>query len=177
MERQPSAPEQSGKIALSHTARKRLQKGIKVLFILALLFIAYILTDFSFNRPDPKSYQFTLPELAMNSPQLLKQDTLLIVIARYDQQTLSNFQAQYLSDSAQVIHDQKVPALQQGYFVAMGYGTLSGCPIEIREDYLQESCSGARYDMLGRSMNKQHFPDLRVPQYTFNHDFSLLTIE
>ena len=145
--------------------------------MLAFAVIGYVLIDFSFNQARPQSYQFRLPELDTNTPVLLKQGNLIIIIAHYDQQSLSLINTEYLSATSDHSRDQSMPEHYQGYFVAMGYGTLSGCPIQIETTYLRESCSEARYDRLGRSLDKQRFPDLKVPQYTFNHDFSLLTIE
>jgi hypothetical protein len=157
-------------------ARKRLQRGVKLLFILGLLFMVYILTDFSFNLPTPKSYQFKLPELEMNKPVLLKQESLIVVVLRYDPDTIAGYVSAYAD--AEVVDGKGNQAnASHGHFVALGYGTLFGCPIEIDGNHYTESCSEARYDMLGRSLKKQRYPDLKIPQYSFNRDFSLLTIE
>lgn len=101
----------------------------------------------------------------------------MIVIARYDSDSIAALQLDSSDDKPVHKRVHGGSTLQNGYFVAMGFGTFSGCPLEIHRSYFSESCSEARYDLLGRSLKKQHYPNLKIPQYTFNHDFSVLTIE
>lgn len=162
---------------MNRVSRTGLLRGLRVFFILILVGIAYVLIDYSFNRPALKSYQFTLPNLPVDTPILLRQQNLLILVARYESKTVSAIQSEYIEANPESSNPSGLPLLNNNYFVAMGYGTLSSCPIEVEARYFKESCSDARYDRLGRSLDKQRFPDLKVPQYTFNDSFSILTIE
>ncbi|MCZ6796402.1 MAG: hypothetical protein O7D36_00455, partial [Gammaproteobacteria bacterium] len=64
------------------------------------------------------------------------------------------------------------------YFVAYATGTDYGCPLVLDDEYsVRESCSKARYDFAGRALRSQNqFQNLAVPDYNFNHDFSVLTV-
>jgi hypothetical protein len=156
---------------VSYKRRTQLQKALKLTFFIALLFIAFVLIDFSFNQARPAQYRFTLPELVPNKPVLLQQGNMQILVAHFD-------------------HDFKIPAAtgrqmptdvssrldKYGYFVSLGYGTDMGCAVRIESDYIRESCSQAVYDLYGRSLNQDLYKDLEIPHYRWNKNFTALTI-
>lgn len=164
---------------MSEQAKNRLLKLIKILSGLGVILVLLVLLDFTFNfsKPD-KQYRYNLPELEWNQPVLLSSDKLLVVVARYDQTTLAALNKQGRIGRISESFTQQQPRVdEQGYFVVKAYGTDMGCPLEIEAEGFAESCSSARYDRLGRSLDKQRYPDLKVPEYTFSRDFKLLTIE
>ena len=155
-----------------------LRSGLKSLAVIAALIMLYVVIDFSFNLPPRPVYQLRVPALEMNQPRLLQQESLVLVVARFDQSMLEKMMPKTrLSTISQGVRSKQSSVDQQGYFVAMGYGTRLSCPLKLLENGYQEGCSDARYDLLGRSLSPQDYPDLEIPQYTFNHDYSLLTIE
>ena len=146
---------------------------------MGLLLIAYVIVDFSFNQPKPEAHRFSVQDLVDNTPMLLKQGPLLVVVAHYDQSMLDalNPAKGRLESISQSFRQQTRRVDKNGYFVALGYGTKSNCPLQLVGEYFKESCSDARYDRLGRALESQGYADLTIPQYTFNHDYSSLTIE
>lgn len=143
-----------------------------------MLGITYVAVDFAFNQAERKTYRFNVDPLDYNSPVLLKEGSLLVLVARYDAQTLKDLNPQgRLAGISQSFRQESKRVDENGYFVALGYGTKSNCPLLLNEDYYQESCSNASYDLLGRSSNQQAYTDLKIPQYSFNNDYSLLYIE
>lgn len=163
---------------MTDTRRNKLLKWMKALIALSLAGILFVVIDYSFNQAGSKSYRFQVEKLEFNSPVLLKQGSLLVLVARYDEQTLYDLNRQgRLAGISQSFRQESKRVDENGYFVALGYGTQSNCPLLLNEDYYQESCSEARYDLLGRSTNQQAYTDLKIPQYSFNNDYSLLSIE
>ena len=116
--------------------------------------IIYVFIDFSFDLRPPaiqSSYRFSLPELAQNEPVFLRQDNLRIVVIQHSQPPEP--------------------------YVAFGYGTDLGCPLQVVGDRLQEICGTASYDFTGRALtDSRNYPNLRVPDYEFSNDFKTLTI-
>ncbi|MDJ0834773.1 MAG: hypothetical protein QNJ69_14720 [Gammaproteobacteria bacterium] len=164
---------------MSEQAKNRLLKTVKILAGLGVIMVLLVLLDFTFNfsKPD-KQYRYNLPELKWNQPVLLSSDNLLIVVARYDKNTLAGLSKQGRLGRISESFTQQQPRVDTaGFFVARAYGTDMGCPLEIQADGFAESCSNARYDLLGRSLEKQRYPDLKIPEYTLSREFKLLTIE
>lgn len=142
------------------------------------LVITYILLDFSFNMPSPPVHQLNVPKLNLNEPRLLRGGNILIVVARFEKAMINKItNGGRLEKTARGFQNEQSRIDEHGYFIVLGYGTQVGCPLEIHNAFYRESCSDARYDLLGRSFDPQSYPDLEIPQYTFNHDYSLLTIE
>ena len=165
-------------IPLKSPERNRILRWVKGLSLLALLVVAYVAVDFTFNAPPRPVYQLRVPALAVNEPRLLQQDSLLVIVARFDEVALDRMTDKgRLSRISQGFRNESKRVDEQGYFVALAYGTRSSCPLKLSVDSYRETCSDARYDLLGRSLNKQDYPDLEIPKYTFNRDHSVLTIE
>ena len=144
---------------------------------IALLTILFVALDFSFNKAEPPDYRFVLPELTPNRPVLLRQQSLLLIVARFDAKKLDELNpSSRVAAISQSFRSEVKRVDDQGYFVAFGYGAQS-CPLEIREDGYREVCSEARYDLLGRSLDKQNHSDLEIPRYTFSQNHSVLTVE
>ena len=138
----------------------------------------YVLIDFSFNQvTDLPTYRFEISALPINKPRLLTDDKVMILIARYDTKTLDQLQSKGRVSRISESFRQSQPRVdEQGYFVAMAYGTDRGCPLKMMPEGFMETCSDARYDLLGRSMNPQAYADLDIPQYTVSQNHSILTV-
>lgn len=160
------------------TPRQKLKRWIKGLSILAVVIVSYVLIDFSFNQvSDLPTHRFQLTTLAENKPQLLRNDSLMVVVARYDTTMLQQLSSKgRLSRISESFRQPQPRVDDQGYFVVRAYGSDKGCPLKIVEQGFQESCSDARYDLLGRSMNPQAYADLEIPAYTFSQNHSILTL-
>jgi hypothetical protein len=155
-----------------------LKKMIGVSALFALLVIAYVLIDYSFNLPKPKSYRFQVPALDIDRPVILQQDTMMVIVAHYSEDLVSNMrESGRLSRIASSFRQEDQLVDDKGYFVALGYGTQQGCPLKIEKDIFRESCSDSSYNWLGQSVNPGLYKDLEKVDYRFSKDFSLLTIE
>jgi len=164
----------------------RLTKYLLGLLALAVL---YVLVDFMVDiRPSTihASYRFTLPQLPLNRPVWLSQDNLTILLIHRSEGVIEDIKKRKkgLQDansksSRQPVYAQNTyRSRDERYFVAYGLGTDLGCRIEADIDHtLRESCSTARYDYAGRAISgKNRFLNLRIPDYTFNQTFSVLTV-
>lgn len=146
--------------------------------MVAFVWVIFVLLDYSFNQVKlSEEYRFKVPGLTDNQPLLLNQGSMLIVLARYNTELLDHSLSATPSDFDIMPgsgNHQRLDA--DGYFVALGYGTDLGCPLQIRDGYFKESCSNARYDLLGRSQNPESYTDLKIPHYQWNKNFTALTL-
>ena len=173
------------------TQRALLSRAIKYLAGIAILSIIFVLIDFLIDiRPKNvfASYHFTIKdnELTFDSPVWLQQDNLTILLIK--RSTKLNRQ---LTKTPKVLQDRDshssrqpdyaknlLRSKDQAYFVSYAFGTDFNCPLELKEDQtLKEICGSARYDFAGRAVSgNNQFQNLSIPDYTFNQDFSRLTI-
>lgn len=169
--------------------RDILLRATKYLSVILLLAILYVSFDFLIDLRPPgiySSYRFTLRELPIDQPVWLKQDNLSIVLILRSRQLIETLkQPDYnLQDAASESSRQpeyaKNPlrSRHETYFVAYGRGTNLECPLKLREgSVLRETCSTAQYDFAGRAQTgKNRFQNLTIPDYTFNDNFTQLTI-
>jgi hypothetical protein len=160
-------------------------------YLLGLLAFAvlYVLVDFMVDirpRAIHSSYRFTLPQLPLDQPVWLNQDNLTILLIHRSKQVIKalNNQKKDLQDANSISSRQPeyarntLRSRDERYFVAYGLGTDLGCQLEADiEHTLRESCSTASYDYAGRAISgKNRFLNLRIPDYTFNQTFSVLTV-
>ena len=145
--------------------------------VLGVLAIAYMLLDFSFNQPKPISYQFKIPSLQLDSPVILKQDNMMIIVARYSQSFLDSLKpGGRIAKISSSFRGQQKLVDKDGYFMVLGYGTHLGCPLIIAQTTLKESCSDARYSWTGKSNNPALYDDLEKVDYRFSQNHTVLTI-
>ena len=157
--------------------KNRLIKWIKILLAFGGLFIAYTLLDFSFNVPEPVSYQFKIPELIPDKPVILKQDNMMIIVARYSEHFLDSLKPSgRIARISASLREQPNLIDENGYFIVHGYGTHMGCPLEITQNALKESCSDASYSLTGKSNNSGLYDDLKKVDYRFSQNHTILTI-
>ena len=169
--------------------RLALLRATKYLLALLILALLFVLADFTFDTRPPdihSSYRFTLTQSSLDQPVWLRQDNLTILLIRRSKQVIEdlrknrkNLQDPNSDSSRQPDYAKNsLRSSNQQYFVAYGLGTDLGCPLEAGKEYtLKESCGAANYDYAGRAISgKTRFLNLRIPDYTFNHDFSILTV-
>jgi hypothetical protein len=153
---------------VGNSRRYQLTRALKFLALLATLFIVLVFIDYSFNQPKlDKEYRFEVTDLIDNRPVILNQGSMIIVVAHYNTEVSDQFSAK--SETASRIDSA-------GYFVALAYGTDSGCPIQLAEGHFKESCSHAMYDSLGQSLDQNSYKNLEIPHYRWNKNFTALTI-
>ncbi len=154
-----------------------------------LLAFMYVSLDYLIDfRPSNihASYRFSLRNLTIDQPLWLRQDNLIIVVIYrstrliealsqadallQDPDSKSSRQPQYAKNRLRSRH--------QAYFVAYGRGTDLECPLRAGNGLiLRESCGPAQYDFAGRALTgKNQFQNLRIPDYTFSNDFTILTV-
>ena len=150
--------------------------------------IIYVLLDFMIDiRPSrvQSSYQFKIKNLVADTPQILRQDNLVIlVIARSAasiaelQQASADLQDAESQDSNQPeFATNPLRSKHPQYFVSFAMGTNLGCVLELFERGLREICSQAGYDYAGRALiGEIKFQNLAIPDYNFSNDFNMLTI-
>lgn len=164
-------------------------RAIKYLCGLLALALLYVLVDFTVDlrpRDIHSSYRFSVPQLSLDTPVWLRQDNLTILVIRrskkltgqliqpgvklQDGNSESSSQPAYARNNLRSRNDE--------YFVAYGLGTDLGCPLKPAGEYaLKESCGTARYDYAGRAISgNSRFLNLRIPDYNFNPDYSVLTV-
>ena len=164
----------------------RLTKWLTTLLVVALLFVV---TDYTFDiRPSTiqSSYRFTPGQVPVDRPVWLQQDNLRILLVRRSDRLIAilNQAAVDLQDPGSNSSRQpdfarnRLRSRHAGYFVAYAIGTDYGCPLVAGSEYsVRESCGEASYDFAGRALRAQNqFQNLVIPDYNFNHDFSVLTI-
>jgi len=164
----------------------RLTKYLLGLLAFAML---YVLVDFMVDirpRAIHSSYRFTLPQLPLNQPVWLNQDNLTILLIHRSRAVIEAIKKRKkgLQDASSIKSRQPTytqntyRSRDERYFVAYGLGTDLGCRLEVDiEHTLRESCSTASYDYAGRAISgKNRFLNLRIPDYTFNQTFSVLTV-
>jgi len=143
---------------LSQYRRQHLQRAIRIFALISLVFIVYVMVDFSTtdeSTDKAKNYRIDLPELSLNQAYFFKLNQRQIVIVRH-------------AASGQA----------DDYFVAFASGTELGCPLQVQPDNtLQETCSQARWDFYGQPVvHDKGFTPLHVPVYNFCQDFSCLIL-
>ena len=150
--------------------------------------VIFVLLDFSFDwRPQRvhDSYRFELPEIEPDTPVILRQDNLSIVVVRRSAQMVDALRERRdgLQDPASDRSRQPdyaanaVRSRDPEYFVAYALGTDFGCSLEIEADGLREICSDARYDFAGRArVGARDFRNLTIPDYNFDPDYETLII-
>ncbi len=160
-------------IAINESNHRRLLRRLFKLSVLAAcLLILLVFIDFSFNQAKiDRDYRFEIPQMPLNRPVILKQDAMIIVLAHYNDAFRNSLYAPTGED------DNLPPRFDaDGYFVALAYGADMGCPVRVQGELLQESCSPAQYDLLGRSLDPGSYGDLEIPRYRWNKNFTALTI-
>jgi ubiquinol-cytochrome c reductase iron-sulfur subunit len=174
---------------LEALTRKQLQTAVRYFWLVGGLAVLYVALDFMIDvRPSTiqSSYRFRVGELAPDEIKILRQDNLLILVARRSPATIASLQAA----SAQVQDLQSENSTQPEYarnslrsrhpqyFVSYALGTDLGCTLKVLQDGVQEICGRARYDLAGRALKGENeFPNLSIPDYNFTNNFSTLTIE
>jgi hypothetical protein len=166
-----------------------LLRAIKYLSGLLALALLYVLVDFTVDlrpRDIHSSYRFTVPQLSLDTPVWLRQDNLTIVVIRRSQRVIANLtkpgpdlQDNNSESSSQPDYASNIlRSSNEEYFVAYGLGTDFGCPLIADDEFtLRESCGSARYDFAGRAISgNSRFLNLRIPDYNFSPDFSILTV-
>lgn len=154
-----------------------------------MLALMYVSLDFLIDfRPSniQSSYRFSLRDLPIDQPVWLRQDNLSIVViyrstrliealsraddSLQDPDSKSSRQPQYAKN--------RLRSRYGTYFVAYGRGTDLECPLQTGNGLiLRETCGPAQYDFAGRALSgKNQFHNLRIPDYTFGDDFTVLTI-
>ena len=152
--------------------RDLLRRSIKLLVLFATLLMLYVFIDFSFNQVKlNKEYRFEIPQLISNRPVVLLQESMIIILAHYNDDLLNDLPA--ISEQADSI-TSRIDA--SGHFVALAYGTDMGCPVSIAGERLKETCSLAQYDLLGRSLQPDAYRDLEIPRYRWDKNFTAITI-
>lgn len=152
-------------------------KWLKLMLMFGALVIGYILLDYSFNQASPKTYQFKIPEFKLNTPVILKQENMMIIVARYSQSFVKGLQpgGRLSKISSSFTNPQKLID-KEGYFIVLGYGTHVGCPLVIEQHAFKESCSDARYSWTGKSQNPALYDSLEKVDYKFSQNHTVLTI-
>ena len=156
--------------------------------LLAFAFL-YVLVDFMVDiRPAAihASYRFTLSQIPLDQPVWLRQDNLTILLIHRSRAVIEaikkrkkGLQDANSSSSHQPSYTRNtLRSRDERYFVAYGLGTDLGCRLITDTDQtLRESCSMARYDFAGRAITgNSRFLNLRIPDYTFDQTFSVLTV-
>ena len=164
----------------------RVTKYLLGLLALAMLFV---LVDFSIDVRPPaihSSYRFALPQIFPDQPVWLIQDNLTVLLIHRSKRVIEDIRKRKkdLQDANSNLSRQPVytkntlRSRDERYFVAYGLGTDLGCPLKQDiEHTLRESCGTARYDYAGRAIvGNSRFLNLRIPDYTFNQTFSVLTV-
>ena len=173
------------------TKRALLSRLTKYLIGLSVFALIFVLMDFSIDfRPKnvQSSYHFTISDsaIAFDNPVWLQQDNLSILLIKRStnlrhrlSNTESNLQDIESNLSRQPSYAKNaLRSRDEAYFVSYAFGTDLTCPLELEENQiLKEICGTASYDFAGRAMSgNNQFQNLSIPDYNFNHDFSLLTI-
>ena len=169
--------------------RNLLLRGLKYFSVVIAIAILFVLADFTVDLRPPNirsSYRFTLDEIPVDQPVWLRQDNLTILLIRRSSGLLGELsqQTEYLQDPNSESSRQpelarnRLRSLHRQYFIAYARGTDLGCPLEPGVGFrLRESCSTATYDYAGRAISgDSQFLNLSIPDYTFNHDFKILTV-
>jgi Rieske Fe-S protein len=170
--------------------RLLLLRATRYLLGLLGLGLLFVLADFTIDLTPSavhSSYRFMLTQIPLDQPIWLRQDNLTVLLVHRSKQVIADLKKHRKdlqdpnSDSSRQPDYAKniLRSRDEQYFVAYGIGTDLGCSLEAGIEYtLGESCGAARYDYAGRAIRgKSRFLNLRVPDYTFNHDFSILTVE
>jgi len=169
--------------------RQLLVRATKWLMALLAGAVLFVVLDYTIDfRPSTieSSYRFTLREIPVDQPVWLVQDNLTILLIRRSDRLVRVLtqQSKDLQDPESASSRQpdfarnRLRSRNVKYFVAYGIGTDFGFPRFLAQEYsLRESCGKARYDFAGRAIKGQNqFQNLAIPDYNFNHDFSVLTI-
>jgi ubiquinol-cytochrome c reductase iron-sulfur subunit len=169
--------------------RKRLQTVVRYFLLVGGLAVLYVLLDFMIDvRPSTiqSSYRFNIGALAPDEVKIVRQDNLLILVARRSPSTIASLQAASAQVQDPQSEDSNQPEYARNslrsrhpqYFVSYALGTDLGCALRVQELTLQEACSRARYDLAGRALKGENeFSNLSIPDYNFTNNFSILTIE
>ena len=169
--------------------RKQLQTAVRYFWLLGGLAVLYVVLDFMIDvRPSTiqSSYRFNIGALAPDEIKIVRQDNLLILVARRSPATIASLQAASARLQDPQSEDSNQPEYARNslrsrhpqYFVSYALGTDLGCALKVLELTLQEACSRARYDLAGRALKGENeFSNLSIPDYNFTNNFSTLTIE
>jgi hypothetical protein len=173
------------------TKRALLSRLIKYLIGISVFALAFVLMDFSIDiRPKnvQASYHFAITgsEIAFDNPVWLRQDNLSILLIKrstklrhkllHTKQKLQDIESDSSRQPAYAKNSLRSRNAQ--YFVSYAFGTDLTCPLELEvKQTIKEICGTASYDFAGRALvGNNQFQNLSIPDYNFNHDFSLLTI-
>lgn len=168
--------------------RGRLERLVKYFGLALALAVVYVMLDFAIDFRPPgvqSSYFFSLDEVDLDRPRILRQDNLSIVVIRRSPQmrarldgNAAGLQDADSRDSVQPDYARNpLRSRNPEWFVGYAIGTDFGCPLEILAETLREVCGDAAYDFAGRALEGgKSFRNLTIPDYNFTRDFSSLTI-
>ena len=168
---------------------KRLERLFRYFGWILLLALAWVLLDFAIDfRPAAvqDSYRLKLPRLEHDRPEILRRDNLAIVVIRRSPETTRTLASSLdgLQDPQSRRSRQPEYALnplrssRPEYFVAYALGTDLGCPLVAEKMRLRETCGEAVYDFAGRALaGSREFSNLSIPDYTFDENFTYLTVK
>lgn len=168
--------------------RRLLQRLMRMFGIVFVLGLVTVLLDFAVDfrpRTIQESYRFTVPDLTLDEPVILRRDNLSLVVIRRSRAILDSIadgrgrpqdpESDASRQPADV--DRRHRARNGEFFVAYAMGTDFGCPLAVDAGTLREVCSKARYDFAGRALRgEREFPNLTVPDYNFSPDYRVLTV-
>ena len=169
--------------------RASLTNALKYLGGLGAAAILFVLFDFMIDlRPSGvhESYRFRMPDLVIDQPVILRQDNLaILLIERSPETILALEQARTGLQDADSSRSRQPDwahnpwrSRESRLFVAFALGTHFGCPLEIDDGEIGETCSDARYDFAGRALTgTETFQNLSVPDYTLSADAATLIIK
>ena len=179
----------SSKQAANGSGRRGLTRLFKAFSLILIGAVLFVLFDFAIDlRPSTiqSSYRFNVGELSADEVKVLRHENLSILLVRRSAQTIAVLQGATDQLQDPESDDSRQPeyarnALRSrhpGYFVSYALGTDLGCTLKILQDGFQEICGRARYDLAGRALKgEKEFSNLRIPDYNFTNNFSILTIK
>jgi hypothetical protein len=179
----------SSKPSVNGSGRRGLTRLFKVFAFVLIAGVAYVLLDFAIDLRPPgihTSYRFELGDLAPGDARILRQDNLTILVVHRSpsiikdlQESQSDLQDAASSRSRQPDYARNALRSRHAqYFVSYGVGTDLACPLQLLPSAVREICGSAQYDFAGRALEGvNQFPNLSIPDYTFDNNFSTLIVQ
>lgn len=158
-----------------HLSRRLLiiRRTVRFFFVLLILACLFVLVDFSTTDQEDDGHgmiRVELPEMQNDTAYFIKTENKQLVVVKYSQ----SLKAQFFNNTS-----EPTVIKPKNFFVAWGYGTNMGCPLQAVADkkLLKETCSPQLYDFSGQAVEgRDDFTALRVPVYTFCPDKSCINI-
>lgn len=176
---------------MPNNRRELLLRLTKYFISLSIAGVFIVVVDYAIDiRPANVHARYHFPldiaNTPFDQPIWLRQDNLSILLIRRSSGLINQLREAKThlqdinSDSSRQPSFAKnaLRSRHKDYFVSYAIGTDLACALEVQANLLlKETCGNARYDFAGRALgNEIQFQNLTIPDYTFNHDFSLLTI-